>query len=61
MANDYVDKSQYVSAWNEEDDNLLKTLYVERNCPVEIIASVFHQDESFIEKRIKELELLHDA
>ena len=61
VANDYVDKSQYVSTWNDEDDNLLKTLYVERNCPVEIIASVFHQDESFIEKRIKELELHHDA
>ncbi len=44
--------------WTTEDDNLLRTLYVERFCTLNIIASVFGKDESSIEKRIVELNLI---
>lgn len=37
--------------WSEDDDNLLKTL-LERQCPVEVIASVFKKEVNEIEKRI---------
>lgn len=44
--------------WTTEDDNLLKTLYVQRLCTINIIASVFGKDEPSIEKRIGELNLI---
>lgn len=44
--------------WDESDDALLRTLFVQRHCSVEIIAMVFHKEASVIEKRIKELKLL---
>lgn len=44
--------------WDESDDVLLRTLFVQRHCSVEIIAMVFHKEASVIEKRIKELKLL---
>ncbi len=56
-ANDHTANRLEPVVWKDEDDCLLKTLYVERNCPVELIATVFHLDESFIEKRLKELDL----
>lgn len=45
------------SNWKEEDDTLLKTLYIERNCPLDLIASVFHLDVSHISKRLNDLGL----
>lgn len=44
--------------WREEDDFLLKTLFVDRNCSISIIASVFNLEESFITKRLDELNLV---
>ena len=37
--------------WSEDDDNLLKTL-LDRQCPVEVIASVFKKEVNEIETRI---------
>lgn len=44
--------------WLDKDDELLKTLYIERQCPIEVIAVVFKQDESAIKNRIQELNLI---
>lgn len=53
------DGSNDVSAflWKEEDDSLLKMLYTERNCPVEIISSVFRIDVELVNRRLEELGL----
>lgn len=48
------------SIWKEEDDTLLKTLYIERNCPLDLIASVFHLDVSHISKRLNDLGLTRE-
>lgn len=47
--------------WKEADDDLLKTLYIERKCTVDIIATVFNLEESLIIERLKTLEILQDA
>ncbi len=47
-----------VFKWKEDDDKLLRTLFLERNCSVEIIATVFNLDESEIQERIDNLNLL---
>lgn len=47
--------------WEDTDDNLLKTLYVDRNCSIELIATVFNQDVASITNRLIELELINDA
>ena len=49
-------ENEYV--WTTEDDNLLRTLYVERLCSINIIASVFGKDEAAIEERIVKLNLI---
>lgn len=43
--------------WNEEDELLLKTLYIERKCSLDIIATVFNKDESFIKEKVTALKL----
>lgn len=43
--------------WLQKDDELLKTLYKERLCSIEIIAAVFQCDETIIRERLKELDL----
>ncbi len=44
--------------WTEKDDNLLNTLFVERHCPLNVIASVFEKEESAIKTRLNELNLI---
>ena len=44
--------------WLDKDDELLKTLYIERQCPIDVIAVVFKQDEGSVRKRIQELNLI---
>ncbi len=44
--------------WTEDDDVLLKTLFLERMCPESVIAMVFHKEESEIKERINVLNLL---
>ena len=44
--------------WKEEDDILLKTLYIDRKCSITVISSVFNKDESLITERLSELNLL---
>ena len=51
---------QQASEWMENDDTLLKLLFVEKHCSLDIIASVFHVGEAVIKKRLHELELVSD-
>lgn len=44
--------------WTENDDVLLKTLYIERNCPIEVISLVFKRNEEEVQVHIKELGLI---
>ena len=41
--------------WLDKDDELLKSLYVERQCPIDVIAIVFKCDENIIRSRLHEL------
>lgn len=45
------------SSWSEDDDMLIKTLFVDRHCPISIIASVFNREEAEILERIERLKL----
>ena len=47
-------------AWTEDDDKLLETLYVVKNCSISIIATVFNKDELSINKRLEELRLIQE-
>lgn len=49
-----------INKWNDKDDELLRTLYKERKCSVEVLAAVFNETESNIEKRIAFLDLEND-
>ena len=44
--------------WNEVDDILLTELYTKRQCPANVIATVFKIDEERIIERLKELDLI---
>ena len=41
--------------WTEKDDELLKVLYIERQCPIEVLSAVFKKEYEEIEKRIEHL------
>lgn len=43
--------------WLDKDDELLKTLYIERQCPIDVIAIVFKCDESIIRSHLQELNI----
>lgn len=43
--------------WREEDDALLRTLYIKRKCTIDVIAAVFNLDEYIIGKRLSVLNL----
>ena len=45
--------------WKEDDDMLLKTLFVDRSCSLNVIASVFNKEEASVRKRLQELNLIH--
>lgn len=47
-----------VISWKEEDDDLLKTLFVNRGCALSVIASVFNKEESAIKNRLIDLNLI---
>lgn len=46
--------------WTEADDILLKNLFIDRECSINIIASVFKISDTDIERRLKDLGLLLD-
>lgn len=50
-------KEQYISPWREEDDTLLRRLYVEERCPVDEIAETLGRTESSVRWRASELGL----
>ena len=43
--------------WSEKDDELLRTLYKERQCSIEVLVAVFNKVDSEIRQRIKILKL----
>jgi hypothetical protein len=43
--------------WLDKDDELLRNLYVDRQCPIEVIAIVFKCDESIIRSHLHELNI----
>ena len=47
--------------WSENDDALLRTLYIDRKCPVDVVSSVFQMEESEIENRLRFLGLKVDG
>ena len=46
--------------WKEADDALLKTLYIDRQCSISIISTVFNKEEQSIKERLIELNLLEE-
>lgn len=50
-----IDKEKFF--WKPSDDELLRTLYVEKHCTEELISSVFNIDVEGVKERISELEL----
>ena len=38
--------------WTEKDNDLLRTLYTDRKCPVEVIATVFNMDEQSVKNQL---------
>ena len=50
-------KGGEVDVWSPSDDELLTQLYKEKQCSIEIIASVFKKSEESITKRIELLSL----
>lgn len=48
-------KGGEVDIWSPSDDELLMQLYRDKQCPVELIASVFKKSEDSIVKRIEQL------
>lgn len=43
--------------WTDSDNDLLRMLYVDRKCPIEVISSVFRKDKKIIESQIIKLNL----
>ena len=52
------DKGIETNIWQEKDDLLLKTLYVDRQCPLDVIAVVFKCDEANIKEHLQKLNLI---
>lgn len=50
-----ISDEKYSITWSEEDDSLLRTLFVDRMCSISVIASVFSKDEDVVCNRLKEL------
>lgn len=48
-------------AWSDDDDILLRTLFVDRKCPINVIASVFVKDEDVVCNRLKELGIYNEV
>ena len=44
--------------WKEEDDALLKTLFVGKQCSLDVLASVFHVEEALVKERLVEMRLI---
>lgn len=43
--------------WHKSDEDLLRTLFVEKGCPVEVLSAVFKVSSDEIKKKINELDL----
>ena len=53
--NVFSESTQY--NWKEDDDILLKTLFIEKKCTTKLISSVFNIEEESIIERLKQLNL----
>jgi len=47
-----------IKQWSDKDQELLKTLYKEKQCPIEILVAVFKRSENEIRNKISELTLI---
>ena len=43
--------------WNDRDDELLRTLYKERHCSIDVLVAVFNLTDKDIKQRIEDLQL----
>lgn len=46
---------EVVPSWSDHDTNLLKTLYFDKHCSVEVISQVFQMSEEQIQKKIADI------
>lgn len=53
-----VKTDDYVTGWSEQDDSLLRTLYIEKKCQLSVLASVFDVEENVVKKRLITLNLI---
>lgn len=53
----FLDEQSSSDGWTQKDDELLRTLYIERKCPVTVLSEVFHTSESSIENRLHTLNI----
>lgn len=53
-----VKTDDYVAGWSEQDDSLLRTLYIEKKCQLSVLASVFDVEENIVKKRLITLNLI---
>lgn len=53
-----VKTDDYVAGWSEQDDSLLRTLYIEKKCQLSVLASVFDVEENVVKKRLITLNLI---
>ena len=44
-----------IKQWSDKDQELLKTLYEEKQCPIEILVTIFKRSEEEIRNKISEL------
>ena len=53
-----VKTDDYMAGWSEQDDSLLRTLYIEKKCQLSVLASVFDVEENVVKKRLMTLNLI---
>lgn len=53
-----MSKGENEDGWGILDDELLKTLFVEKQCSLSVIASVFNKKEDYIKEKLMRLNLL---
>ena len=44
-----------IKQWSDKDQELLKTLYEEKQCPIEILVTIFKRSEEEIRNKLSEL------
>lgn len=50
-------KNEPIEIWTDSDNELLRTLYIDRKCPIEVISSVFRKDVQDVQSQLSKLNL----